>query len=567
MRDCPDDRLVLLVNGRLAGLARWRTERHVKTCTTCQATVTELKTLSQSLLSLTTETPSLALTQQIPTPRLVPQKSSLNRALRVLPAIGMVLGTVLSLALHTFGQTSTASQYLAYKLPEPNTSLDDLRDFKRLTPGIYTESRDNRHAKVGRSTVGEEAYNRLELIVQGRDSQQAEQELQDWVARIQESQPLKAKKCEVWPLTPRNVRPAFAQQGLLTLLGIGVGLGFLAGAALAGCLWLARTVPVGYVLPVIGALLGTVIGAYASAGSASQPTAPGQTYGGRANLSLTWKGQPPLGRADRELLTDTLVALRPNGNAPELRINTQFGLSSLTFSQEYQRFEATLDVSGHWTPESASRTMLHWQAAISRAFPQAEVWHGAVQPCLDSRVSSPVKTTPWPLTGALYGLAIGVGLVVLMRLGSMIPGGLIGCIVTGGLLGVIALGLAKVQAPRYIDSGTLVVLGQSPGTSALDEIANRHWPRDLNYTRSRVFVLGNTLNFIGNSNDPKIGKELMQKWMQTVQDAPEFRLLGIKLERSEKTAVVPVRSHWGEMSYTVILGLAVGLFMGLTRRR
>jgi hypothetical protein len=565
MRDCPEDRLVLLVNGRLKGIAHWRTERHVKTCTTCQATVTELKSLSQGLLSLTTETPSIALTRQIPTPRLVPQNNAVNRALRALPAVGMALGLLLTLGLHTFGQTSTASQYLAYKLPHTEMSTAQIDTMRDLGPGA--ESLHNKRSKIGQASMGSEGYERVELIVEERDPQQAEQELKDWVARIQESQPLKAQKCEVWPLTPRKVMPAFAEQGLLMLLGIGIGLGFLAGVALAGCIWLARTVPISYVLPVIGAVLGTVIGAYASTGSRAQPAAPRQTYGVRANLWLTWKGPTPLGRADRELLTDTLVALRPNGNAPELRIDTQYGLSFPTFSQEYHRFEGTLDVSGHWTPESASQTMRHWQAAISRAFPQAEILHGVVEPVIDPHVNSPVKTTPWPLTGALYGLAIGVGLVLLMRLGSMIPGGTIGCIVTGGLIGVIALGLAKVQAPRYIGSGTLVVVGRCPSKSALEQISNRYWPRDANYTRTRVFVRGNELSFIGYAKDPKIGEKWIQEWMQTVRDAPEFKLLGLKVEKSEKVVVHPFRTYWGDMSYTVFLGLAVGLFMGLTRRR
>ncbi|WP_395142776.1 hypothetical protein [Armatimonas sp.] len=104
MRDCPEEKLVLLVNSRLSGLAKWQTERHLKACPRCQRSMTEITTLSQSLLALTTDAPRLALAQRIVHPQSQQSQSVASpRKLYPLlaPLLGMALGLLLTLSLKT----------------------------------------------------------------------------------------------------------------------------------------------------------------------------------------------------------------------------------------------------------------------------------------------------------------------------------------------------------------------------------------------------------------------------------------------------------------------------------
>jgi hypothetical protein len=558
MRDCPQNRLVLLVNGRLKGLARWQTERHVKTCTTCQATVTELTSLSQSLLSLTTEVPSLALTRQIPTPRLVPRKPSRSRVLKALPAVGMALGTVLALGLHTFGRTSTASQFLAYKQPTPTMSTAAIDEIRDLAPG-------NAHGKLGSYSVA-----CVELIVQESDPQLAEKELGEWWERILESKALKDKQCRVWPLTPPKVMPSFAQQNLFYLLGLGMLIGLLSGAALAGFLWLVRTVPVGYVLPVIGALVGGGLGAYNDA--QNRPQVPKQTYEARAHLQLTLSAPQRLRSKDQSVLSETLNALRPNEMLYMVHVNSFHGIENQKFTEVNNQFDGVLYGDGYLTSESASMSLHVWQEAISKAFPHAKVVHEAIHTSLHSPPTDVTRRIPQYLSFALIGLAIGGGLVALMWLAGMIPGGLVGCIIAGGMVGLVGVGVTKVQEPRATVFGTARIVGSHLSQEAVRTLAYAAWPRELVYTTSSSNLSGNGdhLQIMTQAKERRSAVALTERWMQNIVESPALKLLNLKAEIM-RHADLPVtysrQTSWADVLSPVLMGLAVGLFMGLTRRR
>lgn len=62
---CPSENLPLLATGRLTGLALWRTERHVKSCPTCQQELHELRALSDSLRALIQAEPSATLEERM----------------------------------------------------------------------------------------------------------------------------------------------------------------------------------------------------------------------------------------------------------------------------------------------------------------------------------------------------------------------------------------------------------------------------------------------------------------------------------------------------------------------
>ncbi len=62
---CPTDSLPLLATQRLTGLARFRAERHVKTCPTCRAELSALQSLSESLKAALPATPSPTLDEKI----------------------------------------------------------------------------------------------------------------------------------------------------------------------------------------------------------------------------------------------------------------------------------------------------------------------------------------------------------------------------------------------------------------------------------------------------------------------------------------------------------------------
>ncbi|WP_395088018.1 hypothetical protein [Armatimonas sp.] len=90
---------VLLINSRLSGLAKWQTERHLRACPHCQKTVTELTGLSQSLLTLTTDVPRLALAQNFPHQQSQSVMPPRKPYLLIAPLLGMVLGLLLTLSL------------------------------------------------------------------------------------------------------------------------------------------------------------------------------------------------------------------------------------------------------------------------------------------------------------------------------------------------------------------------------------------------------------------------------------------------------------------------------------
>ena len=63
LKPCPHMRTLVSawVDGRLTGLARWYTERHVKDCPQCQSSVPFLRSMHARLLSLGTPREAAAL--------------------------------------------------------------------------------------------------------------------------------------------------------------------------------------------------------------------------------------------------------------------------------------------------------------------------------------------------------------------------------------------------------------------------------------------------------------------------------------------------------------------------
>ena len=103
---CPHDNLPLLANGRLSGPAKWRTERHVKSCSGCTAELARLSSLSRQLRTLTLSEPSADLDERIlaignrrAMRRRQPARISLRGFLFALPLVTAILAICLSLPI------------------------------------------------------------------------------------------------------------------------------------------------------------------------------------------------------------------------------------------------------------------------------------------------------------------------------------------------------------------------------------------------------------------------------------------------------------------------------------
>lgn len=189
---CPHDNLPLLAADRLNGLAKWRAERHVKSCPDCTAELARLSSLSGQLRTLTLSEPSADLDERVLTfrpekrqaPSARPEKRSLRGLLLALPFVMALLamGAVTSFILSTAHDECWVSELkIVWKAPTKDAATE-ARSLDLQIDALHTEpaaqnirpSFDNRHR-----------VNQVEIShrIEG-DREVARRVFQTWIDRI-----------------------------------------------------------------------------------------------------------------------------------------------------------------------------------------------------------------------------------------------------------------------------------------------------------------------------------------------------------------------------------------------
>ena len=207
--------------------------------------------------------------------------------------------------------------------------------------------------------------------------------------------------------------------------------------------------------------------------------------------------------------------------------------------------------------------------------------------CLEEKPTFPyLATIAMPLLlGLLGGFFLGLLILFVMWIGNVLPGGLFGCIATG-----LALGLAGSALP------TISKLGKPPVQSAHVTIQFYEPGKALTPQMHQTLIDGH-LPASGKSISPKetpsigsgtqespdghyqlygrsIGTEkatkFVQDWADQIQQSRLTRLLGCRViigETLVDQSVHPNSLLLVNLFYGGLIGLGIGLFMALTRRR
>lgn len=576
MKHCPEEKLVLLMNSRLSGFAKWQTERHVKTCMACQKHLAELTSLSESLLIATTKVPSTLLTARLEQaqsqPIQPPKAPSPLRSWLPAPVIGMLMGLCLTLWLITaFPVSKAVSMRVAFQSTPEMTTQKVINEISHLRPNVTSEvSSWNSHSKISKNH-----WVNLQVRDQKQDPQKT---LFQWVDRIRKSPKLKQSNIQLWVETLPRTTKATAVAPTVAL-PIGAALGLLLGALLGCFLWLIKNVRGRLLLPFATAFLGLIVSPIPTlrAGPQIKLSTTIQLMALRHNLPFT------LAHNEVELL---LKIIKPNHNAKNIKqLYLQTESSGYSLTEEHITY--ALVAVGH-DRATLKTTLAQWTETITQGREmQRSGWSPSILTSIEEQPTPLyLATIAVPLLlGLLGGFFFGLLILFVMWIGNLLPGGLVGCIVIGLTLG-LACGvfptISKLGKPQ-VQSAHVEVSFYEPGKALTPQmretLINGLMPASGGIKSPKEPVsIGSGIRESANAHYQLYGRstnineveKFVKDWATEVQRSRLTRLLGCGVSVGDTSVNQSIHTNsllFADVFYGSLIGLGLGFFMGLTRRR
>ena len=226
MKNCPEEKLILLLNNRLSRLTKWQIGRHVKSCPACQKQLSEFTTLRETLIIATTELPSVLLTERLEQASSQPtQRSQAPSSLRSwlpAPVVGMLMGLFLTLWFITsIPLSQPASLRITFRSTSSVHTQEVLEEISRLKP--------NPNSKIALwasfSNLSNNHWAELQVTDQEKDPSKI---LYHWLDSIQSEPKLKDSNIQIYVNTFKNTNKKFSSsnrsQKIALLMGPFAGL-------------------------------------------------------------------------------------------------------------------------------------------------------------------------------------------------------------------------------------------------------------------------------------------------------------------------------------------------------